>query len=254
MTDLISTSPSFDYHSAWERLGLNPTATFSTKFLVQAGLVSESEESLVTCLDDLSALWNSTVQELRIDRVDSVLELIYRQRPETSTSKRTSPFGKKAKPMEPALSRITQETQILMAAIEASLKDLDRGGVEADNEHSKNHHTQDRDVPSINADTLVDPSPGGMSTDDDPELLLALQLSLMPQDSQRVFEEGTNGTITLIEDSCANFTHHTRSRCSKTKGFRGGRFSVHLRQSGSPDWRKRCPTITNHWEKNVPYQ
>ncbi|KAF8226303.1 hypothetical protein L208DRAFT_1302667 [Tricholoma matsutake] len=118
LKDLISSSPAFDFDYLWKRLKLKSSEVFSTKFLVQAGLIAETESFHMVCLDDLARAWTDLVQQLGVCEVDPSLEIIYRSRPGSPKQKHKNKGEVKAQ--EPIL---TQEDLDLARAIEASLSD-----------------------------------------------------------------------------------------------------------------------------------
>lgn len=98
---------------------LESSKVFSTKFLVQAGLVTESDSFRMVCLDDLAMTWVDMVQQLGTCEVDPNLQLIYRLQPATSKWKRKD----KGKGKTPELLHVSQQDRDLSRAIEASLSD-----------------------------------------------------------------------------------------------------------------------------------
>jgi hypothetical protein len=123
LKDLISPSPAFDFDSLWKHMKLKSSEVFSTKFLVQAGLITENDSFRMVCLDDLARAWADMVQQLGACEVDSNLQLVYRLQPATPKWKRKDKG--KGKTQEPI--HITQEDQDLARAIEASLSDQHYG-------------------------------------------------------------------------------------------------------------------------------
>ncbi|GLB35723.1 putative exonuclease V - a 5' deoxyribonuclease [Lyophyllum shimeji] len=128
LRDLTSTSPPFDFASFWRRLDVNPSATFSTRFLIQAELAAENDEWTTSCLNDLARSWTEMVQALDICGVDTTLEIIYRLQPQQSQEPNWK-SGRKGKGKMQSRSNlvVTQEELDLARAIEASLDDLSRG-------------------------------------------------------------------------------------------------------------------------------
>ena len=98
---------------------LKSSQSFSTRFLVQAGLITESDSFQMICLDDLAKAWTHMVQQLGNCKVDTNLEIIYRLRPGNLKGKRKDEG--KARMQDPI--QFTQEDQDLARAIEASLYD-----------------------------------------------------------------------------------------------------------------------------------
>lgn len=119
---LTSISPPFDFASLWKRLKLNPSKTFSTKFLVQAGLISENLYC-PTCLDDLSNAWMETVLQFGVPKIDPVMQIIYRLQPQNDKWKRKNKRKTRAQNRNPSRH---QEDIDLARAIEASLLDIPR--------------------------------------------------------------------------------------------------------------------------------
>ncbi|KAF8079072.1 exonuclease V a 5' deoxyribonuclease-domain-containing protein [Lyophyllum atratum] len=123
LRDLISTSPPFDFGSFWRRLDVNPSASFSTQFLVQARLTAELQERTTSCLNDLAQAWTEMVQVLNVCDVDTSLEIIYRLQPPGSKWKSRN-RGKGKTHVQNSVNSMTQEELDLARAIEASLRDL----------------------------------------------------------------------------------------------------------------------------------
>jgi exonuclease V len=118
----VSPSPAFDFAYLWKRMNLKSSKVFSTKFLVQAGLITDSDSFRVACLDDLTQAWMDMVQGLDICGIDPSLEIVYRLQPATPKWKRKD----KGKERAPEAIRLTQEDLDLARAIEASLSDQRR--------------------------------------------------------------------------------------------------------------------------------
>ncbi|KDR85679.1 hypothetical protein GALMADRAFT_234689 [Galerina marginata CBS 339.88] len=81
LSALLTTNPPYDFTLLWEKLGIDSSGIFPTKFLVQAQLVQDDSDFQTTCLNDLVAMWHQTVKESDILGVDPNLELVYRLRP-----------------------------------------------------------------------------------------------------------------------------------------------------------------------------
>ena len=118
LCELLATNPPYDFTSLWEKLGLNSTAPFPTKFLVQAQLIQEDAGFHTTCLNDLVDLWHNAVKDSNIIGVDSNLELVYRLRPPDDQQN-----GKAASAIRKRQRRTNDEDVDLARAIDASLKD-----------------------------------------------------------------------------------------------------------------------------------
>ena len=119
LKDLVSASPAFDFNSLWKQMKLESSKVFSTKFLVQAGLITESDSFRMVCLDDLARAWMDMVQQLGTCEIDPNLQLIYRLQPAISKWKRKD----KGKANMQVPTHLSQEDQDLSRAIEASLSD-----------------------------------------------------------------------------------------------------------------------------------
>ncbi|KAG6911340.1 hypothetical protein DXG01_001011 [Tephrocybe rancida] len=117
LADMTSTSPPFDFAAMWRRLRVDPAATFSTKFLVQAGLLDKNTNWNISCLNDLSKAYTDTVHSLGVMGVDTNLELVYRLRSGQGQNQ-----GKKSKRRSTS-PIITQEELDIARAVEASLAD-----------------------------------------------------------------------------------------------------------------------------------
>ena len=121
LCNLLSLSSPFDFPSLWKRLRLNPSAPFSDRFLIQAGLVFQVPK--ICCLNDLSAAWLDTISQPGVPLVDSMLEIIYRLQPQGSKWARKKGGG--PQPLQETHT-IHQEDIDLAKAIQASLEDLAR--------------------------------------------------------------------------------------------------------------------------------
>ncbi|PFH52280.1 hypothetical protein AMATHDRAFT_46408 [Amanita thiersii Skay4041] len=119
LTDLISEQPQFSFAKFWNQLGVDSAAIFSIQFLVQAGLITEWDQSRTACLNDLARLLREVVEELHVIGVDQELEVVYRLQP--SKTKSLKRVKKKTSTSIPLLG-LNQEERDLAMAIEASLK------------------------------------------------------------------------------------------------------------------------------------
>lgn len=83
-------SPTFSFSAFWEKIGVDPFVHFTEEFLLKAGLVRETDGTVVVgypaCLDDLADLWRSTVDSLRLKSVSPILEIVYRTQPKRSAA------------------------------------------------------------------------------------------------------------------------------------------------------------------------
>lgn len=115
LTDLIATSQPFNFSLLWKKMELRPFEAFSSSFLVQAGLLSGSQDFPSTCLNDLAKAWNIMVQKLDVSGIDMTLQLVYRLQTQSTKGKR------RQKSKFPDTTS-TWEAQDLAKAIEASLE------------------------------------------------------------------------------------------------------------------------------------
>ncbi|KAG6889146.1 hypothetical protein C0992_006295 [Termitomyces sp. T32_za158] len=125
LKDLISLSPPFDFAAMWQRVGVDPVQTFSTKFLTQAGLLEGINSLNTSCLNALSNVYVEMVRSLDIAGVDTELELVYRLR--QSETHRNKKMGQTRKKRSASLV-VSQEERDLAKAIEASLTDIRTSG------------------------------------------------------------------------------------------------------------------------------
>ncbi|KAJ3988453.1 exonuclease V [Lentinula detonsa] len=159
LTNLMSTSGSFDFSSFWQQLGLNDTAPFSKKFLAQTLLARETNS-----LRHLTDLWHLAVSRLNGAKIDSTLQLIYRLQPDQQRS-----FQNRNRSAQATSSREEME---IAKAIEASLQDVQLGP------------STERLAQAL-AQSVTDPEAGSSVLEqekklvDDPELLWALEQSLL---------------------------------------------------------------------------
>ncbi|RDB28371.1 Exonuclease V [Hypsizygus marmoreus] len=138
LEELISTSKPYDFTPIWARLELNSSRRFSTKFLIQSGLITENDSRTTSCLDDLSKAWIEMVHELDVPGVDNVLQLIYRLQPQTSNWKRKNKGKTRAQPRSSHLNLVVSQEELDLArAIEASLKDRFPDAIQTDTPESR---------------------------------------------------------------------------------------------------------------------
>jgi Exonuclease V - a 5' deoxyribonuclease len=81
LSQLVATSPLYDFNPVWKKLGINSSSRLPTKFLVQANLISDNSDFQPTTLGDLVSMWHEFVVEANIQGVNENLELVYRLRP-----------------------------------------------------------------------------------------------------------------------------------------------------------------------------
>lgn len=83
LSDLVTSNPPYDFPALWKKLGLRSAQKLSTAFLMEAKLISHSDNFQVVCLDDLATSWHNLVACSNISAVDPTLELVYRLQPES---------------------------------------------------------------------------------------------------------------------------------------------------------------------------
>ncbi|KAF9469771.1 exonuclease V [Collybia nuda] len=119
LKELMSVSEPFNFTYLWDRLHLRSSETFSTRFLVQAGLLVENSTFPMTSLDGLAKTWAETVQQAQVTTVDPNLTIIYRLQSHLNSKGK----GKMRARDTIAELGITLEERDLARAIEASLSD-----------------------------------------------------------------------------------------------------------------------------------
>jgi exonuclease V len=121
LSDLLSTSPPFDFATLWSKVNVQSEKPLSFGFMLQAGLfVPGNDASKCLCLNGLTNMWYDMVETLGVQGIDRTLELIYREQPKGIKSAKSS--GRvKAKRFSRTMSR---EEQDLTSAVTASLKDV----------------------------------------------------------------------------------------------------------------------------------
>lgn len=87
LSDLVTLNPPYDFPALWKKLGLRSAQNFSTAFLMEAKLISHSDNFQVVCLDDLVTSWYNLVACSNISSVDPTSELVYRLQPESGKGK-----------------------------------------------------------------------------------------------------------------------------------------------------------------------
>ncbi|KIM47540.1 hypothetical protein M413DRAFT_202550 [Hebeloma cylindrosporum] len=184
LSELVATNPPYDFEPLWNKLHLDSSAIFPTKFLVQAQLIQyTTPEFETTCLDDLVRSWHKLVRQSNIQGVDPQLELIYRLRPPPDTKQK----GKAVAITQPEV-RSDSEDEELAQAIAASLEETPGGSMLSDEGPSK--HLQSRspvtdnsiEGTSIDVDPVSPEQPVALASgSEDVQLQWALQQSMTPQ-------------------------------------------------------------------------
>ncbi|KAF8899111.1 exonuclease V [Infundibulicybe gibba] len=121
LSDLITTSPPFDFPSLWKRLGLDSSRVFSDRFIEQAGLSIDNERPPTACLDSLVTSWVNLILDMKCPSVSNHLQLVYRLQPNSGQWKRES--KRTGTLRSPSNVIMSQEERDLATAIEASLMD-----------------------------------------------------------------------------------------------------------------------------------
>jgi exonuclease V len=182
LSELVSMNPPYDFRRLWDKLGVDSTEVFPTRFLVQARLIEESDQFKTACLDDLVNSWHKLLKEFNVVGVDPQLELIYRLQP--------PPQDRKGKDKEAETQQNDDKSSVededLAKAIAASLRDMDSG------EQTPVAGPSNLDEPiSVTAQDVIEPikenttilqhSSDGVSNSEDIQLQWALQQSIPSQ-------------------------------------------------------------------------
>ncbi|KAJ4002253.1 exonuclease V [Lentinula boryana] len=221
LTNLMSTSGSFDFSSFWQQLGLNDTALFSRKFLAQTLLARETNS-----LRHLTDLWHLAVSRLNGAKIDSTLQLIYRLQPDRQRS-----FQNRS-----AQATSSREEMEIAKAIEASLQDVQLGP------------STERLAQAL-AQSVTDPEAGSSVLEqkkklvDDPELLWALEQSLLTRiketeswkrkpsvdrdTPQIATQNDENPTITVQPDILTQYQKTNKSNHTAIIGTKEFEFNSH---------------------------
>lgn len=127
LSQLVAINPPYDFRPLWNKLHLDSTQVFPTKFLVQAQLIQESAsvEFPATCLDDLAESWQKLVRESGVRGVSTELELVYRLRPSENAQGKVKAESEAG---DSETSAEEQENLDLAKAIEQSLEASGSGG------------------------------------------------------------------------------------------------------------------------------
>ncbi|KAL0068603.1 hypothetical protein AAF712_004318 [Marasmius tenuissimus] len=175
LSDLLS---SYDFSSLWEKAQVNPSLKFSQPFISDAGLMVGAYAANIECLDDLTALWFSSLEELNVAHVDARLTLVYRSQ-EYLRNMRWNEKGKAGE--EPAAVEVisAQEQADIDRAIEASLHSF-----QIEDQATSDVH--DAHATTANVDESTSTLPAGQnlastsSNEAESELSRALEQSLEP--------------------------------------------------------------------------
>ncbi|KAK7465506.1 hypothetical protein VKT23_005481 [Stygiomarasmius scandens] len=171
----------FDFSAFWEKLGLDATMPFSDTFLSQMNLLVDPSTPPVRCLEDLEGLWTKTVSTLDVVGVDSNLQLVYRFQSPASKRSVQRENSRLHIPID-VMQKIEEDD--IARAIQASLQDLRS---EETVDASKSNLLNDR-VDSSPDPSVLQSSSSNSDKDsvDDPELALAIQLSLQANSDNSV--------------------------------------------------------------------
>lgn len=172
LSELLATNPPYNFTPLWEKLGLDPTEIFPTKFLVQARLIEDNEEFPSACLDDLVDSWHKLVKEYNIVGVDPQLELVYRLRPPPDTK------GKGKSTDVPGIVQIDDGDEDLARAIAKSLEEI--SGNRSPTTGPSNLRGLDSES-AMSANSAVISSVDPHLDSEEAQLQWALQQSMLPQ-------------------------------------------------------------------------
>jgi exonuclease V len=177
-----------DFVAFWARLGIDPSKTFSDRFMSQAGLVDlgASDSNIgFNCLNHLTQLLKEQARDLDVPGVDETLQLMYRTRPKNGRKG-------KSKGKEMAVETLATREQLDIAkAIEESLQSMN-GPVRkreyqfAMRAATSMEQSQAGTAGSSNEDYLT--NIGGELTRD-PDMLWVLQ-KLLPAQAKEVYGQG----------------------------------------------------------------
>ncbi|KAF9567828.1 hypothetical protein CPC08DRAFT_680578 [Agrocybe pediades] len=214
LCELLATDPPFDFSRVWEKVGVDSTEIFPTKFLVQAKLVEDTLGFQTCCLDDMVGLWHRTVKEMNIVGVDHTLELVYRLRPPDDLKQKNR--------MKTPLTLIADEDSDLKKAIAASLKEQNLQRLEQPMENEagpsnwehKEDHTKETSVPEV-----ID-----LTTPDVDSVEIQLQWALQQSAAPEVPEEEQKPPIVL--DSSAKDIINLDEHCEPAEEDGIRRFKI----------------------------
>ena len=120
-------SPMFSFSAFWEKVHVDPFAQLSDAFLMQSGLARETDGKMLgcaECLDDLTDLWQLTVQSLQVQGVSPTLEIVYRTQPKRGAA---APAPEASRPgrLDDDFGAADREARDIARAIEASRQEYE---------------------------------------------------------------------------------------------------------------------------------
>ncbi|KAF9486478.1 hypothetical protein BDN70DRAFT_988033 [Pholiota conissans] len=180
LSELVSLNQPYNFSHLWDKLCLDSTKVFPTRFLVQAKLIGESDKFKTACLDDLVDSWNKLVKEFNIVGVDPQLELVYRLQPPRPDRK-----GRERAEKFQEIEVSSTDDEGLAKAIAASLQDVNETGQNAIAGASSSEETVSaivrEDGGNTVEDTVAEKSlPGRLFDTENSHIQWALQLSMLP--------------------------------------------------------------------------
>lgn len=124
-------APTFSFNAFWEKNRANPSAQLSDAFLLQSGLAHGSDGVVVqrhlSCLNDLTNLWRTTLRSMNVHGLSPTLEIVYRAQPKRGTLKDFAEADQEARDMARAIAssmRDDNHDSDLERAIAESLRDM----------------------------------------------------------------------------------------------------------------------------------
>ncbi|KAI5897784.1 uncharacterized protein SCHCODRAFT_02149170 [Schizophyllum commune H4-8] len=155
LSDLLRTSPSFDFAYLWAKLDLDPYRPFPTTVLKDTGMLPDQLDGGQLCLSDVVELWWKLRDELNAE-VASRLQLVYRLIPEGERR------GRRGKGRRRETDFQEREDEGLARAIQASLEDLREVEtppvevVEGEINGATASHSEEVGIPAIEGASVTD--------------------------------------------------------------------------------------------------
>ncbi|EAU92574.2 hypothetical protein CC1G_06585 [Coprinopsis cinerea okayama7 len=207
LLSLMSLSSPFDFDYFWDKVGVDPTEQFSTRFLVQSGLVLSDDGFKQTTLNGLVKEWKSLIKESGIIGIETELELVYRLQPKGAKWKGKGrmqvpvPTLATSPTLISSIEEREREDRELALAIAASLADAGLPSATVEVENPKASSSVLKGEPTVIVDEGVDP-----------ELQQALYQSFKPPASDTyayttVLPTGSTeaSAVTLVDTSIHSF-------------------------------------------------
>ncbi|KAK1234842.1 hypothetical protein PQX77_001936 [Marasmius sp. AFHP31] len=237
LSDLLS---NYDFSLLWKKVQLNPSLKFSQSFISDAGLMVGAYAANIECLDDLTALWFSSLEELNVAHVDARLTLVYRSQEYLRNMRRTEKGKAKEEPAVEVIS--AQERADIARAIEASLH-----GFQIESQATSDVHHAHATTANVEEGTSTLPARQNLastsSNEADSEVSRGLEQSLKP-DGTLTESHISKGTAPQNHDARQPLSNGVVAGCPATEALPGSEHDASI--IGTKEFLYCASLLDNH--------